>query len=203
MRTTFRLGVVMLLFAFSMNAQAGEIGLWIATSQVGETLVDESEISFDNGEGFGISFNHFWTPNLSTEFAATPLKHDGTIEVGEFPTFDLGSLDIIPVTATAQWHFARGGRFSPYVGAGISYVMADDIESDDLRSIGVDKVEVDSKVGWLAQAGIDIGLSERFAVAVDAKYIPYSPESTDPADPEPVKLDLDPLVISAGVKFRW
>lgn len=203
MRTSFRLGVVIAFFTLSLNAQSNDIGVWIATSRVGDTNIDESKIAFDNGEGFGVTFNHFWTPNLSTEFSATALTHNGEITITGFPAFDIGSLDLIPVTATVQWHFARSARLSPYIGGGVSYVMADDLQSDDLRQIDVGRVQIDSKVGWVAQAGLNIGLRPRFAVAVDAKYIAYSPDSAAPGDPEPVPLDLDPLVFSAGVKFRW
>jgi len=203
MRTSFRLGLVVAFFTLSLNAQSNDIGLWIATSQVGDTNIDESKIAFDNGEGFGVSFNHFWTPSLSTEFSATALAHNGEITITGFPAFDIGSLDLMPITATVQWHFGRGALVSPYVGGGVSYVMADDLASDELRQIEVERVEIDSTVGWVAQAGLNIGLTTRFAVAVDMKYVAYSPDSAAPGDPEPVTLELDPLVFSAGVKFRW
>lgn len=203
MRTSFRLGIVIAFFTLSLNAQSNDIGVWIATSQVGDTNIDESKIAFDNGEGFGVSFNHFWTPKLSTEFSATALSHEGEVTINGTPAFDLGSLDLIPLTATVQLHFARSALLSPYIGAGVSYVMADDMESENLEAVGIDRIETDSKVGWVAQAGLNIGLTPRFAVAVDAKYIAYSPDSATPGDPESVPLELDPLVFSAGVKFRW
>jgi outer membrane protein len=203
MRTSFRLGIVIFLFALSLNAQSNDLGVWIATSKLGETTEGDSEVSFDNGEGFGVSFNHFWTPNISTEFSATALSHEGEVTINGTPAFDLGSLDLIPITATVQLHFARNARLSPYVGAGVSYVMADDMESENLQAVGIDRIETDSKVGWVAQAGVNIGLSPRFAVAVDGRYIAYSPDSAAAGDPEPTTLELDPLVFSAGVKFRW
>lgn len=203
MRTSFRLGIVVTFLALSLNAQSNDLGVWIAASQVGDTNIEGSEIAFDNGQGFGVSFNHFWTPSLSTEFSATAVSHDGGITITGEPAFDIGSLDLIPITAMVQWHFARGGLVSPYVGGGVSYVMADDLESDDLQLIGVERVEIDSKIGWVAQFGLNIGLTTRFAVAVDAKYLAYTPDSIASGDPAPVTLELDPLVFSAGVKFRW
>lgn len=203
MRTTFRLGIAVTFLALSLNAQTNELGVWAAASQVGDTNVEGSEIAFDAGKGFGVSFNHFWTRSLSTEFSATALSHDGRITITGEPALDIGSLDLIPVTATVQWHFARGSLLSPYIGGGVSYVMADDLRSADLQQIEVDRVEIDSKVGWVAQAGLDIGLTTRFAIAADAKYIAYSPQSAAPGDPAPVDLELDPLIFSLGVKLRW
>ncbi len=203
MRTPFGLALVIALVALPTAAQSNDFGVWVATSQIGDTTVEDSEVAFDNGDGFGVSYNHFWTRNVSTELSAIALSHDGEITVTGTSAFDIGSLDLLPITATAQWHFARGARVSPYLGAGVSYVMADDLESDDLRLIGIDKVEVDSDVGWVGQAGVNIALTPRFAFGVDAKYIRYRPDSAAAGDDEAVRLDLDPLVFSAGVKFRW
>ena len=203
MRTSFCLGIMVTFLALSVNAQTNEVGVWVAASQLGDTNVEGSKIAFDDGKGFGVSFNHFWTPNLSTEFGATALSHDGGITITGVPAFDVGSLDLIPITATVQLHFSHGALLSPYIGAGVSYVMADDLTSDELRQIDVERVEIDSKIGWVAQAGLNIGLMRGFAVAVDAKYIAYTPDSAAPGDPAPVTLELDPLVLSAGVKFRW
>jgi outer membrane protein len=132
------------------------------------------------------------------------LSHDGRIALTGVNAFDVGSLDLTPITATVQWHFAqRTALLAPYVGAGISYVMADDIASDDLRLIGIERVEIDSGVALAGQAGLDIALGRGFAVAVDAKYIRYRPDSAPPGDPETLELELDPLIFSAGLKLRW
>lgn len=107
------------------------------------------------------------------------------------------------VVGTVQWHAARRGRLWPYVGVGVAYVMADDLHSDDLDLVGIGKVKVDSKVTWAAQAGLDIGIGERYAIGVDAKYLAYKPESRGEGDEETQALDLNPLVFSAGFKIRW
>jgi outer membrane protein len=184
-------------------ADSHQIGVFAATSQIGDTSDDDgAEIAFDNGEGFGASLTCFYGRHFAVEAAATALKHDGVINAGGQTVLGIGSLDIIPITATAQWHLARDARVSPYVGAGVAYVLADDLESEDLDLAGIGTVNVDNEVTWTAQAGVNVNLTRRFAVALDAKYIAYQPKSA-PEDGDEVELDLNPIVFSAGVKIRF
>src|SRR5688500_8812109 len=99
--------VVVLLVALPLGAQSNEVGLWYAMSQVGDTNVEDSSVNFDDGDGFGVSFNHFWTNKLSTEVSAVHLHSDGVIALDGANTFDIGELVLTPVTATVQWHFGR------------------------------------------------------------------------------------------------
>ena len=190
------------LTVLPLHAQTNELGLWAATSKVGDTSDEGATIDFDNGKGFGVSVNHFFTDRNSIEFSATPLSQDGQINIQGL-SFDIGSLDIIPIVGTVQWHAARRSRVSPYFGFGVAYVMADDLESDELNDVGIGSVEVDSKVTWAAQVGLDIGIGSQYAIGIDAKYIAYTPGSRAAGEEESVDLDLNPLVFSAGFKFRW
>lgn len=197
--------IVFLLVALCstpMFAQMGEVGLWLATSQVGETRDQDVLVEFDNARGFGVSLNQYWG-SLSGELSATALTQSGKITADGFDDIDVGDLDLIPITATLQYHFAKGARVSPYIGGGIAYILADELKSDDLEFLDIGTVEIQDEVTWAAQAGLDINFSERFAIGVDAKYIAYTPESATAGDDEPVDLDLNPIIFSAGVKFRW
>ena len=44
-------------------------------------------------------------------------------------------------------------------------------------------------------------LSNRLGIALDAKYIRFRPDSGPPGNQ--VRLELDPLLVSAGVRLRW
>ena len=204
MRKRLVLFLLTALCALPLSAQSNEIGVWYGFSQIGDTDDEDTTVAFDDGDGLGVSFNRFWTARLSTEVSALQISHDGALELAGASALTSGSLDLTAVNATVQWHFApRGAFLSPYLGAGVSYVMADDIASDDLRLVGIERVEVDSGVAAAGQAGLDIAFSRRFAVAVDAKYIRYRPDSAETEGGAPLQLDLDPLVFSAGVKLRW
>jgi len=203
MRTRLALAALLLLAAsLPLAAQSNDLGLWVAAAQIGDTSADGSTIKFDDGRGFGASLNHFWTDHLSTELGATALKSDdGGIFVDRQRLFATGELKMIPITATVQWHFGRHARFDPYVGGGVAYVLTDDLEGDELSPV-VGKVEIDDGTGWTIGAGATFNFSNRLGIGVDAKYIRFRPDSAPPGG-ETVRLDLDPLVVSAGVRLRF
>ena len=204
MRTRLALAALLLLLAsFPLAAQSTDIGLWIAGAQIGDTNTDGSTIKFDDGRGFGASLNHFWTDHLSTEIGATALKSDnGGIYQDRIRLVSTGELKMTPITAMAQWHFGRHARIDPYVGAGVAYVLTDDLQSDDLDATGIGKVEIDDGTGWTVGAGATFNLSDRFGITLDGKYIRFRPDSAGPGGTT-VRLDFDPLVISAGMRLRF
>lgn len=204
MRTRLALAALLLLLAsLPLAAQSTDVGLWIAAAQIGDTDSDGSTIKFDDGRGFGASLNHFWTDHLSTEISATALKSDNSgIFVDRQRIFESGELKMIPITAAVQWHFGRHARFDPYIGGGVAYVLTDDLESDSLRGVNIERVEIDDGMGWTVGAGATFALSNRLGIGLDAKYIRFRPDSAS-AGGTPVELQLDPLVISAGVRLRF
>jgi outer membrane protein len=205
-RTLLNVTLFLTLAVIALPAAAqhhNDLGLWVAASTTSETVDGDASLAFEDGRGFGLSLNHFWTSHLSTELGATALSYDGTIEIGNVEALDLESLDVIAVTGVAQWHFGgAGARIRPYVGGGVAYVMADDLESNDLDLADIGTVEIDSAVGWVANAGATFALTPRIGIGVDAKYISYRPDSA-PAGGEAVELELDPIVVSAGIRFRF
>ncbi len=197
MRIHYLIGLALALVALPLVAQTNDVGVWYSTAQ----LKDSAGLSFDNAKGFGVSFNHFWTGALSTEFSVYSLRANSGIDIAGTRTLDAGRLKLMPLTANVQWHFARGSMFAPYIGAGLAYVSAKDLSSADLDLAGIGRVKIDHKASWDANAGVNIGIGKMFAVAVDGKYIKYEPDSSAAGSTE--KLTLNPVVISAGVRLRW
>lgn len=206
-----RVAVVLLALSFialPLAAQSNDIGVWYSTSSLDSTDVSDdtgtSSIDFDDATGYGVSINHFWSNSLSTEVAAHRLESDGSIAIDGTTALDIGKLKLTAITAAVQWHFMKGGRFSPYVGAGIAHVSADDLSSNDLDLAGIGEVAIDTDTTWMADAGLNVNFGSRFAVGVDAKYVPYSPDSAPVGAPDDsVELDFNPLVVSAGVRLRF
>ena len=197
MRIHSLIGLVLVLATLPVAAQTNDVGVWYATAQ----LKDSAGLSFDDAKGYGVSFNHFWTGALSTEFAVSSLRADSGIDIGGTRALDGGRLKLMPFTANLQWHFARGSMFAPYIGAGLAYVSAKDLSSADLDLAGIGRVKIDHKASWDANAGVNIGLGKMFAVAVDGKYIKYEADATAAGTTE--KLKLNPVVIAAGIRLRW
>jgi outer membrane protein W len=184
-----------LVFALPLAAQT-ELGVHVARASARSTDADGTTLAFDRGRGFGASVEHVAGEHVSYELAATWLRYDGTLRLDPTTSADLGSLKLLPISATARWHFApRGERVDPYVGAGAAYVLAKDLSSSDLDALGIGRVDVESKACWLANAGVAVG---RFFI--DGKYFSYRPRSGEGAGR--VRLNLRPVVISVGIRWR-
>lgn len=188
---------------YAQAAPASDFGVWILNTELEETTVGDPEgdvtLDFDSDLGYGISFNHFWTERFSTELSLQQFSAEGTAEF-DGDEFDLGELEARSLTAMAQWHFNRAGRFAPYVGGGISRLTG------EVDAIGLDEDEeetfdLEDELSWSAAVGANIRLNDHFFISGELKYTPWGAIAED--DPEDEAVDLDPLVFAAGVKFRF
>lgn len=199
-----RIVIVLSLLLLPLLATAqprNEFGIFISTSQFDDSEfedgIDDLEVEFDEDMGYGVSYNRYWLGNFSTEFAYQRLGADLTVSFEDI-TDDAGELDLDVLTATGQLHFGRGGMLSPYIGGGVAYVSgeAGSIDGDELET-----VDLDTQLDWLVNAGLDLGIGQSFSLFVDGKYIMYEARGEDDTDED--ALDINPLIISAGVKFRF
>jgi hypothetical protein len=175
----------LLLFTIALPLAAQtDVGVYVSGARAGSTDADGSTLAFDRGRGAGasISFGNF-------ELAATSLRYDGALRL-DGASASLGRLRLVPITLTRQWRFRHA-----YVGAGAAYVKASELSSADLDATGIGPIDVESKACWLANAGVNVG---RFFV--DGKYLNYRPQST--AAGNRVRLDLKPVVLSFGLRFK-
>lgn len=163
---------------------------------------------FDRRTGFGAAVNVFWLSKFSTEFAASSDRPSLNLsaENPEIPAFRLGSVQIIPVSATLQFHPWPAGRIDPYAGAGGAYVFFGDLRSDDLREAGLERIRFQNKAAFVGNAGLNVRLIRRFALNLDAKYIPLKTSSTTlftSGSPESIDLKINPLILAAGFSWRF
>jgi outer membrane protein W len=194
--------LISLLSAASLFAQSNEISVLAGLSRLSKTDVEGSEVRFDVGTAYGVSYNRFWTTHFSTDVALLSTSNDASVRFGGQELFNAGSLDLRVLALTAQFHCIRHRALDVYAGAGAANVSASDLESADLALAGIDKVRVASRTTWLANAGAAIGLGHSFAVGVDGKYVRYRPSSASPGG-DPVRLDVDPMIVTLVLKFRF
>jgi outer membrane protein len=108
-----------------------------AELKVDDNLIPELDISY------------YFTKNIAAELIlATGSKHDVSIKGDALATVgnqQLGSVDALPPTLTAQWHFNADQTFDPYIGAGINYtIMLDRNLKGSRNAITSSKIKVDS-----------------------------------------------------------
>ncbi len=74
-----------------------------------------------------IDISYFFTKNIAAELIlASGTKHNVAVSGtgGLLTQRGLGSVNLLPPTLNAQWHFNPDEMFDPYVGAGASYIRA-------------------------------------------------------------------------------
>lgn len=197
---------VLLFAALPLVAQQDrDVTLSVFASQVsldGGELDDAFETEFEDGNGFGLAGYMPFNRWIGVEASIFSLRNESRLLFEGAAPFELGRVDLVPVSIGAQAHLTGGMRFDPYIGAGATYMMASDLYSEDLDIVGIGRIEVDSEFTYFLNAGIAFDFNDHFGIALDGRYIPYEP-STQAAAGDEVELDLSPTILSAALRFRF
>jgi outer membrane protein W len=192
---------LLLLLSLPALAQNNELGVFISTSQFDDGEIDEAgdifDVEFDEDMGVGIMYNRFWTSGFSTELAYQRLGADLTASAGDISE-QVGNLDLDILSATAQLHFMKGSILSPYIGGGVAYISG---EAGSIDQNELEDQDLENEVEFLANAGINVGLGRSFGLFLDGKYVMYEARGEGESDGE--ALDINPLIISGGLKFKF
>ncbi|PKO50305.1 MAG: OmpW family protein, partial [Betaproteobacteria bacterium HGW-Betaproteobacteria-20] len=130
---------------------------------------------------------------------------DANPTVGNQP---LGSVNLLPPTLTAQWHFNPDQTFDPYVGAGINYtIMLDRKLKVSSGPLAGSKIKIDSdSFGFVAQAGFDINLKDGWLINADVKYVTLDTTvklKTAGGWTKIDSLDINPWVVGIGIGKKF
>ncbi len=196
-----------LLLCVPLFAQDRKLQFTIWASQVdmqGDNEFESGfETDFDDGNALGASVNVPVNRWFSVEGSVFAIRSDAALNF-EDATLDLGSLDLVPFTAGAQVHFlGSNSRFDPYVGAGGAYIVADDLSSSDLDTLGLGRIELDNDFTYYVNAGIGIHIAGGFGITVDGREIHYEPTSRSTATGVEQDLELSPRLLSVGLRLRF
>lgn len=169
-------------------------------------LFDPVDLDVDSDMGFGLAANVFFNERLSTEFAIARVENETSVRRRATGAAAAGgNLEMTPITAVLQYHFAPNGFIDPYIGAGGAYMLFDFSEGQGVT--GVDQIDVDDDIGFVVNAGIGIKLGGRLGLNVDAKYVPVDAAASGvivSSDEESfTRIEVSPIIISAGVSLRF
>lgn len=202
---------LILLAAPAIFAQSAELKVWYSmvdpqgSNRPGVTEIDELELDSENG--YGAALNFYWSDRFSTEFAGYVVNSNVSRSLGTAPAVALGELEMIPLTATLQFHLLPRGRFDVYAGAGVAYVLFDNVENaGDVGGIDLQQVEFEDDYGFLGNAGVSLGITNNFAINIDAKYVPLKSSATaryTTASGQEFDFEVNPLIVSAGISLRY
>jgi len=143
-----------------------------------------------------IDFSYYITKNIAAELIlATGTSHDVNLRNANGSSTALGSVNLLPPTLTAQWHFNPDQTFDPYAGAGMSYIRA----LDPGLAAGNTSIHIDKNMwGPALQAGIDLNLQDKWLVNFDVKKIWFSTDVKLDGTGKIDSLDIDPWIVSFG-----
>lgn len=196
MRTSILGGVALLLLASSsVLAQSRPEHPWLirvrgvaivpdaSSSPAGLDVESDGTIELD----ISYAFHRLFSVELVAATAAQEITG---------PTGSLGAVNHVPPTLLLQFHPISSGIVRPYLGGGGNvtyfYNKSGDIQNFDL----------DTSVGWAAQAGVDFALSKRGVINLDAKYVKIGTD-VKLNGIQQFDLDIDPLVLGVGFGYRF
>ncbi|CAN6134213.1 OmpW Outer membrane protein W [Methylophilaceae bacterium] len=163
-----------------------------------------------------LDISYYLTKNIAAELIlAVGTRHDVSVSgTGGVVGHDLGSVNLLPPTLTAQWHFNPDQMIDPYVGAGGAFVLGLDRKLTANVSSGTAylPIRIDrSAFGAVLQAGFDVNLQDKWLVNFDVKKIWFNTDVKldatgvlTPAGYQKIdNLDINPLVVSVGIGKKF
>jgi Outer membrane protein W len=155
----------------------------------------KAEVSDDVMPTLGLTY--FFTDNVAVEVIAGTTEH--TIRAkGAGADVKVQETWVLPPVVSLQYHFAPAARVSPYVGAGVNYMLF--YSEKDHNGFGL---KVDDGFGYALQAGVDVALRDRWSVNVDVKKIFFETDAKDRFNGVKSKVNLDPWVVSGGLGYKF
>ena len=174
--------------------QSAKIGIIGGDVQISDTFIPE------------LDFTYFFTEHFAAELILGTAKHDVKAINTVAGDIDLGSAWLLPPTLTAQYHFYVSDKkiVKPYIGAGVNYTLFYNVKSG-----AVADVKYENSLGYAAQAGIDLNLTDSFFLNIDAKRLFLKTDVTVDATNlvaglvVPAEVTIDPWLFGIGVGMRF
>lgn len=156
------------------------------------------------------TLTYFLTKNVALELFCCFAKHSvdlSTPAANAALAGNVADMWIFPPALTLQYHFDGMGPFKPYVGVGAQYIHYFNSKTGD-NTLNSSGVKFSDSFGPTLQAGIDFQIGGGWYLNVDVKKSWLDTKATwsNPlggTDPITAKVDVDPLIVSAGVGYRF
>ncbi|WP_297510414.1 OmpW family outer membrane protein [uncultured Caulobacter sp.] len=144
-----------------------------------------------------LGFTYFLTDKVAVEAILGTTQHD-IVAQGPGTNVLVHKTWVLPPVVTLQYHPLPAARVSPYVGAGINYMLF----YGDKDKNGF-TVKVDNGFGYALQAGVNIKLKNRWLINADVKKVYFNTDAKINGGTLKAKVDLDPLVSSIGLSKQF
>lgn len=166
--------------------------------------VDGTEVdaAVDSALGIGLGWEYRFTDLIGLDLNWAYAKHDVKIAGRKFD-----STKFMPITVGANFHFTQGKKVDVFAGPVVGYAIYNDLKRDG------NTVQLDNDFVYGANVGVEVPIKDKFAFFGSLKYLRAGAKG-DVKVPEDVPVradvtigkadvDIDPLVLQAGVAFRY
>jgi len=214
------------LGAATVDPDASSSDVDLNDSSLDPVLNSGTGVDVESDTQLGITGTYMFANNWGVSLlAATPFKHEiearGMTGLG---ISDIGDAKQLPPTITVQYYFDVDERIKPYVGLGVNYTtfFDEDVSSDVVAGLHTAgsalmdnpnalvindvEMELDDSIGLAAQIGVDVLLTDHWALNAQVWWIDIDTEATlktDTGSRLDVDVDVDPWVYMLGVAYRF
>ena len=214
-KSSLKIGVLVGCILFLSTALspcfAADAGPWLLRARILDVIPDDSstqitviggEADLDSAFTPELDISYFFTNSFAVEIVFLGYaRHDVTAKGTAVGDIDLGYLDLIPPTVTAQYHFMPNKAFSPYLGAGLTYAWIPNEDPGDATDVRYD----DGVIGFTLQAGFDYFFNEKWCLNFDVKkvWVDVDVEVDALGTTVETTVTVDPWLIGIGVGYRF
>lgn len=144
-----------------------------------------------------LGFTYFLTDKVAMEAIVGTTRHDIRAQ-GPGADVLVHKAWVLPPVVTLQYHPLPRARVSPYVGAGLNYMLF----YGDKDKNGF-TVKVDDGIGYALQAGVNVKLKNSWLINADVKKVFFDTDAKINGGALKAEVQLDPLVSSIGLSRRF
>jgi outer membrane protein len=153
----------------------------------------------------GYDLTERWTARVAMGLPVNlPVLAGGTLR-GLAPSLGgtLGEIEIAPVVVTLLYGPREFAGFQPYLGVGAAYTYILDTTSGDVAAL-----DASSEWGAVLQAGCNFAITPRLWAFADARKIYFATTASGVVPalgglPVEAAVTLDPLIVNAGIGYRF
>lgn len=188
---------------------------WLfATRLIASGTSDESDpegITIYSGVALEAALRRDLGRRFAAELSLRTESREVDRDTGAAEVERLGSLELLPLTLTCQYHPDMRGRFHPYVGAGVNFTAAWEMSGF------LDTYDVEPHIGPALQAGVDIRLGSSPGVHVPGLDVTVGPSAMLNVDvrwngltadithgeEDFASVKVDPMTLGVGIAFAF
>ncbi len=168
------------------------------------TADGSSDINLDSGFNAGIGWGYRYNDELAVELAWEYRSNDSSVTLADNTEFPDGNYASNMLFLNGFYYpDVASDRWSPYVGAGLSWIQEIDI---DLEQDGTEtSLSGDGDIGYQLFAGADYRLDEQWSVGVELRYgsttgIDLKGEGNNGRYKD---LDYEPTTLQLGLTYNY